>query len=147
MSNLSENRRALHDYTILETFEAGIVLSGQEVKSVKLGQISLKGSFVHFKNGEAVLVNAHISPYAKAKTDPAYKPERDRKLLLGKKQLIQIADRRFSEGLTVVPLSVYTKGAFVKIKIALARGKRKYDKRIAIKNKEIAKKIKRMVNR
>ncbi len=143
MPTLASNKKARHDYTILDTLEAGIVLSGQEVKSAKLGQISLKGSFIHFKNGEAYLVNAHISPYQKAKPDAGYKPDRDRKILLSKKEMLQIADRKNSEGLAVVPLSVYTKGAFIKVQVGLARGKRKYEKREAIKKREVEREIRK----
>lgn len=143
MSTLAENRKARFDYTILETFEAGIVLSGQEVKSVKAGHVSLTGSFVHVKNGEAFLTNAHISRYAKAGPDKSYNPEQDRKLLLSRKELLEIADRRESEGLTIIPLSVFTTRGLVKVKIGLARGKRKYEKRETIKKRETEKEIKK----
>ncbi|OGE84835.1 MAG: SsrA-binding protein [Candidatus Doudnabacteria bacterium RIFCSPHIGHO2_02_FULL_46_11] len=147
MPTLAQNRQALHDFTILDTLEAGIVLSGQEVKSARLGQMSLKGSFVNFKNNEALLVNAYISRYQKAGPDPSYKPDRDRKLLLNARELQNIADRKHTEGLAVVPLSVYTKGKLVKVKIGLARGKRKFDKRESIKKREQQRKIRRIVNR
>lgn len=140
MPTLAFNRKARFDYTILKTFEAGIVLSGQEVKSVKSGQITLNGSFVNVKNNEAFLTNAYVAPYAKASTS-GYNPDRDRKLLLNKKELLEIADRRNAEGLSLVPLSVYTKGGKVKVEIALARGKRKYEKREVIKKRESEKKI------
>jgi SsrA-binding protein len=142
VSTLSENRKARFDYTILDTFEAGIVLSGQ-VKSVKAGQISLNGSFVHIKNNEAFLTNAHVSPYKKAGKLEGYNPERDRKLLLNRKELVKIADRRQSEGLAIIPLSVFTTRGLVKIKIALARGKRKYEKRESIKKRETEKEIRK----
>lgn len=144
MSTLAENRKARFDYTILQTYEAGIVLSGQEVKSVKAGQVSLNGSFVHVRNGEAYLTNAHIAPYAKALA-AGYSPEQDRKLLLNKKELLDIADRRNAEGLALVPLSVYTKGGKVKVQIALARGKRKYEKRETIKKRDTQKEIRKTV--
>ena len=143
MSTLAENRKALHDYTILDTYEAGIVLSGQEVKAVKGGEASLQGSFVHIKGNEAYLTNAHISHYKKAAPDPSYDPARDRKLLLTRKELLEIADRRQSEGLTVVPLSIFTKRNLIKVKIGLARGKRKYEKREVIKKRETDREIRR----
>lgn len=144
MSTLALNRKARYDFTILQTYEAGIVLSGQEVKSVKAGQVSLNGSFVHVRNGEAYLTNAHIAPYAKAATS-GYSPEQDRKLLLNKKELLDIADRRNAEGLTLVPLSVYIKRGKVKVEIGLARGKRKYEKRDTIKKRETQKEIRKTV--
>ena len=147
MPTLAENRKALHDYTILKTFEAGVVLSGQEVKSAKQGQLSLKGSFVHTRAGEAFLVNAYITPYQEARFDASYNPSRDRKLLLTKKELNEIANRRESEGLTVVPLSIFTKRSLIKVRIGLARGKKKYDKRRAIKEKELKQKIQRVLNK
>ena len=146
MSNLSENRKALHDYTILETFEAGIVLSGQEVKSAKAGQVSLLGSFVKIKNNEAYLTNAYIAPYKKSPANPAYVPEQDRKLLLTRKELDEIATRRNAEGLALVPLSIFTTRNLVKVKIGLARGKRKYEKRETIKKREVDKDIRRFTN-
>src|SRR5690606_32162870 len=126
MATVAQNRKARHDYNILESFEAGIVLSGQEVKSVKAGEVSLAGSFVIFRGGEAYLTHAYIAPYKKAGELPDYNPERDRKLLLTEKELRNIAERRQSEGLTVVPLEMFVSRNLVKVKIGLVRGKHRY---------------------
>lgn len=141
MPKLAENRKARHDYNIVDTFESGIVLSGQEVKAVKSGQISLKGSFVKVRNNEAYLTNAHISQYKKAAPDPDYNPERSRKLLLSRKEIDKLIGKKQSEGLTVIPISVYTKRGLIKVEIALARGKKKYEKRDKIKKRDIDREI------
>ena len=142
MKILAQNRRARFDYDILETFEAGIILSGQEVKSVKQGHISLKSAYITTKEGEAYLINAHISPYKMAGELPEYNPKRTRKLLLHKKEINSLIGKK-SQGLTIIPLRVYTKHGRVKLEIALARGKKKYDKREATKKREAERKIRR----
>ncbi len=144
MKILAQNRRARFDYDILETFEAGIVLSGQEVKSVKQGHISLKSAYITTKEGEAYLINAHISPYKMAGELPKYSPKRTRKLLLHKKEINSLIGKK-SQGLTIIPLRVYTKHGRVKVEIALGRGKKKYDKREAIKKREAERKIRRAI--
>lgn len=143
MSTLTANKKAFHDYHILEKYEAGIVLTGPEVKSVKLGQINLKSSYVTQKNNELWLINCHIAPYKMASTQKDYKPTRDRKLLLNKKEISSLIGKLQSKGLTVLPLSVYTKGSLVKIKIGVARGKKEYDKRETIKKRETDRTIQR----
>ncbi len=135
------NRRAYHDYQILETLEAGIVLAGQEVKSVKLGQMSLKGSYVVIKNGETWLINASISPYKMAGLLPEYNPTQTRKLLLRRKEIISLIGKSKTKGLTLLPLKVYTKRSKIKVLIGLGKGKKKYDKRAEIKEREIKRKI------
>lgn len=144
MPTLATNRRILHDFTILEKFEAGIQLTGAEVKSAKLGQIKLQGAYVMVKGNEAWLTGARISPYHKASYDQStYNPERDRKLLLHREEIKRLIGKSSTEGLTIVPLSAYTVSGIVKLELGLARGKKKADKREALKKKEIERKIAR----
>ena len=143
MSTLAINKRANYDYEILENYEAGLVLTGQEVKAVRAGQISLKGSYVVFHGGDhpqAFLINAHIGHYKPAGPLANYNPTRSRRLLLKKKELNHLFGRTTNEGLTVIPLKLYTKGSLLKLEIALGRGKKKYDKRQAIRKREWDKK-------
>lgn len=130
------NRRAYHDYHILEKLEAGIHLTGPEVKSVKGGHMSLEGAFVRIIGSEAYLVNAQIFPYPHARLEN-YDPRRTRKLLLHKKEIIALKTKINQQDLTLVPLSCYNKQGFLKLEIALARGKRKYEKREALKRKDL----------
>jgi SsrA-binding protein len=141
MPALAINKRASYDYEILEDYEAGLVLVGYEVKAAKAGQVSLKGSHVVFRGSQqgqpqAYLINAHISLYRLAGTVNDYDPTRSRRLLLNKKQLNHLFGRTSAEGLTVVPLKLYTKGSLLKLAIALVRGKKKFDKRRAIKERD-----------
>jgi SsrA-binding protein len=136
MRELASNRRARHDYHILETLEAGLRLSGTEVKAARNGKVQLKDSFIEVRNGEAWLVGAHISPYSHGNREN-HPPERDRKLLLRKRQIDRLFGRTQLKGQTVIPLSVYLKGNWVKVEIALAQGKKQYDKREAIKEREL----------
>ena len=147
MPTLAENRKAFYDYTMLEKFDAGIVLSGQEVKAAKSGEVSLKGSFVIFRGGEGFLTNAHIGHYKKAAPDPSYNPVRDRKLLLGRREIESISRRKAEEGLAVVPTKMFTRKNLIKIEIVLARGKKKYDKRKAIAEAEAKHKIERAIKK
>lgn len=133
---LASNRRARHDYHILETFEAGLRLTGTEVKAARLGKVQLKDSFVEVRNGEAWLVGAHISPYSHGNREN-HPPERDRKLLLKKRQIDRLMGRAQIKGQTVIPLSVYLKGNWIKMEIALAEGKKQYDKRESIREREL----------
>jgi len=143
MSTLAKNKKAYFDYEILEKIEAGIVLEGFEVKSVKLGHISLKGSYVVIKDNEAYLLNTHISPYQPANMPKDYDPTRSRKLLLKRSEIAQLIGKSKSQGLTVLPLSVYTKKGKIKIEIGVGRGKKKHEKRQALKRRESDKEIRR----
>ncbi len=134
------NRRASYDYQILEKFEAGIVLTGSEVKSVRNGHLKLEESFVRLKDHEAWLFNAHIHPYSFAFTKDE-DPCRPRKLLLHKNQLLKLKQATEQKSLTIVPLSCYTRHNKIKLEIALAKGKKKYEKREAIKKKDIRREI------
>jgi SsrA-binding protein len=131
---LATNRRARHDYEILETMEAGIALLGTEVKSARAGKIQLKDSYVEVVEGEAFLVGAHISPYSHGNR-ANHDPERRRKLLLNRREIERLFGRTTIQGQTCVPLSVYLKGNRIKVEIALAKGKKHYDKRQAAKAK------------
>ncbi len=143
MPDLAENKKALFNYEILEKYEAGIVLSGQEVKSAKAGQIALKGSYVTFHNGKAFVLNMHINKYKPAGPLPQYDPTRTRELLLHKKEIAYLQGKSMEKGLTIVPLRVYTKQRLLKIEVAVARGKKTYDKREAMKKRDIKREIAR----
>jgi len=142
---IQKNKQGLFNYEILDTFEAGVVLSGPEVKSVKNGHLSLKGSYVTIDNNEEVwLVNAHIAPYEPAATHQKdYQPDGKRKLLLHKKQIASLIGKSKQKGLTIIPMSVYTTRRLIKLEIGLARGKTEIDKRESIKKREIDRQIRR----
>lgn len=146
MTVLALNKRARYDYEILESFTAGLVLSGQEVKSVKAGQASLKGSYVVFKisrnRPEAYLLNAHIPAYRYASKKEGYEPDSPRKLLLRKREISYLLGKREEKGLTLVPLKLYTERSLVKLEFAVARGKKRFDKRESEKRQEIKRHLK-----
>lgn len=139
---VSTNRKAYHDYHIQETCEAGISLLGTEVKSLREGRANLKESYVIFKEGEAFLLNCHISPYSHGNIQN-HDPLRTRKLLLHKKEISKLWGRTSQQGLTVVPLKIYFKDGRAKVEIGLAKGKRQYEKRATIKEKEAKREIER----
>ena len=143
MPDLAVNRKAIFDYDILETYEAGIELFGFEVKSVRSGRMQLAGSFVLMRNGQAWLVNATIPPYQPANAPAGYDPARPRRLLLHRRELEEIGGRAAQRGLTLVPLRVYTKGPRIKVAFGLARRKKKYDRRAEIRGREDRRKIER----
>ena len=145
MKILAVNKIARFDYESLEEFEAGLVLFGHEVKSVKTGHISLKGAFVTSKGEELYLTNATISLYKYAGKVPDYDPTRPRKLLLKKRQIKYLVGKKQIEGLTLVPISVYTNKSLVKLKFALAKGKRTIDKRQTIQKREDDRRVERMM--
>jgi len=134
---LAKNKKAYYNYEILEKFEAGVSLLGQEVKSIKLRRINLTAGYVVLKNNEVFLINANVPPYQPNNTSVDYNPERPRKLLLNKSEIKYLIGKIQQKSLTLVPLKVYTnKRGKIKIEIALAKGKRKYDKRQAIKKRD-----------
>ena len=143
MPTLVTNPRAKYDYHILKTFEAGMVLAGHEVKAIKTGHISLKGSYVTIKNEEAWLINAQIPPYQPKNTPTDYQPSQTRKLLLNKKEIKSLIGQSKRKGLTLVPLRVYTKKGKIKLAFALGLGKQKTDKREKIIKREVKRKIDR----
>jgi len=143
MPNYANNKKVRHNYDILDTLEAGLMLSGQEVKAVRNKQIKLDGSYVSIQKGEAYLKQAHISPYSYAGPIENYDPNKDRKLLLHKDQIAYLASKSDENGLTIVPLSVYTKGSRIKLELGIARGKKLHDKRRDIKKKELDREARR----
>jgi SsrA-binding protein len=145
MKDLAYNRRIKFDYEVKELFEAGLVLLGVEVKSVKSGNISLRGSFVAIHENDAYLTNATIPPWQPKNTPDDYDPIRSRKLLLKKSELKQLIGAKKTKGLTLVPIRVYNKGGKVKVQIALAKGKRKADKKQMKKERDILRDTERML--
>ncbi|MCD2256878.1 SsrA-binding protein SmpB [Agrilactobacillus fermenti] len=134
-NELANNRKARHDYSILETYEAGIALTGTEIKSVRAGKINLKDGFARVRNNELWLENVHISEY-KQGNQFNHDPLRNRKLLLHKKEITKLAGVAQDKGITIVPLKVYLKHGFAKVLIGVGKGKRQYDKRETLKRKE-----------
>jgi len=147
MPALATNPRAKFDYHIIETYEAGLVLSGFEAKAVKNNRLTLKGSYVTIKNREAFLINAQIMPYQPKNTPADYDPSRTRKLLLHKKEIKSLIGRIKEKGLTLTPISVYTKRNRGKLEFGLGRGKKKVDKREKIKKRESDRKMERALKR
>ena len=144
---VAQNRKARHDYFILDTFECGIVLTGTEIKSVRAGNLNLKDSYASLEEGELWLLGMHISPYEKG-TYYNHEPERRRKLLLHRHELIRLRGKIREKGLTLVPLSVYIKdGRRAKVELALAQGKSAHDKRDAIADRDAKRDIARAVRR
>ncbi len=131
------NRKARHDYEIIETYEAGIELKGSEVKSIRMGNANLKDSYAEIDSGEVFISNFHISPYKFASQHTNHDPYRKKKLLLHKSQIRKLIGKTKEKGLTLVPLKVYTKHGRIKVEIALAKGKKLYDKRRDIKERDI----------
>jgi SsrA-binding protein len=143
MARFATNERAKYDYELLETYSAGIELMGHEVKSVRQGQCVLRGAYVTVRGGEAFLIGCDIPPYQAKNTPEDYDPRRVRKLLLSKKEVVELARAEETATLTIVPLSVYNKGRFLKVDIAVARGKKKFDKRQTIKKRDTDREIRR----
>ena len=145
--NLIEHKKARLEYEFLEEFEAGLELLGLEVKSLRAHQGKLEGSHIIVRGGEAYAVGMVISPYQPANTPKEYDPNRTRKLLLTKKEIEHIADAEGQKGLTIVPISVYNKGNVLKMRIAIARGRKKYDKRAVLKERDTKREIQRTLKR
>ena len=142
MKVIATNKKARFDYEILDTFEAGVVLTGPEVKSVKAGQVSIKEAFATVKGEEVFLTNAHISPYKNA-VNIEQEPTRSRKLLLKKSEISSLIGKSKTHGLTLIPTKVYLKRGFVKVEIGLGKGKKLHDKRDQIKKKDTQRDIQR----
>jgi len=143
MGNYAENRKARFDYEIIEKYETGIELLGSEVKSVRGGQMSLEGAFVIVRGGEAFLINANVPAYQAKNAPKDYDPLRNRRLLLTKKEINELAGNDKNRSLTIVPISVYNKGRKIKVEIALVKGKKKFDKRETTKKRETDREIRR----
>ncbi len=144
---VAQNRKARHDYHVLETYECGIALQGSEVKSLRDGKVQLRDSYARVEGGEAWLYGVHVSPYAMATGFGAHEPDRRRKLLLHRRELDELAERTTQESLTLVPLSIYFKDGRAKVELALARGRKTYDKRHAIAERDAARDIERAAAR
>ena len=147
MPDIIVNRKARFDYEILEKFDAGIELLGHEVKALKKKHGSLEGAYISIRKDEVYLLGANIPPYQPANTPKDYNPTRDRRLLLTKKEISKLSDLEKQKGLTIIPVSVYTKQRNLKLKLAVARGKKRYDKRETIKKRETDREIRRTLKR
>jgi len=141
---IHQNKKATFDYEILADFKAGIMLLGSEIKSIRKGDVNLKGSYVSMQNGRAFLKGAHISRY-RYDSNPDYEPFRERELLLNKTELNKIVNHLNTQGVTIVALAVVLEGKYAKIKIGVARGKKKHDKRDTIKKRETKRQIDRAI--
>lgn len=143
MAALVSNSKARFNYEILDTLEGGIELRGFETKSLKNRQGSLDGAFVIVRGGEAFLINAHIPPFQPGNTPASYDPYRNRRLLFSKKELRMLAEKEKEAGLTLIPISLYNKGRYVKVELGIARGKKKFDKRETIKKRDTERELRR----
>ena len=143
---ISVNRKAYHDYFIHETLEAGLVLTGSEIKSIRSGRVNLRDSYVTILNNEAWMVGSHVSSYQQASRQN-HDPRRDRKLLLHRREIDRLRGKVQEKGFTIVPLRLYLKDNRAKVEIALAQGKKKYDKRQAIAQKEARREMARAMKR
>ena len=139
---IATNRRARHEYSILETLEAGVVLRGTEVKSLRAGLVNFKDSYATVRNGEVWLLGCHINPYSHG-TDANHDPERDRKLLLHAKEISRLAGKVAERGLTLIPLKLYFKSGRAKLELGLGRGKKLHDKRSTLREREVKREMDR----
>jgi len=144
MKIVCQNRKAYHDYTIEETIEAGMQLLGTEVKSLRQGKANLKDSYVIIKDSEVFLLNCHISPYSHGNI-MNHDPLRTRKLLLKRKEIERLKGKTQQKGYTLIPLKLYFKGSFAKVEVGFAKGKRKYEKRETIREREARRTIERAI--
>lgn len=145
MPSYARNKKATFNYSIEGHIEAGLVLSGHEVKSIRTGQASLDGSYVTIRGGEGYLRNAYIGKYKQASNLDGYDESRERKLLLHKREIIKLIDQTKGKGLTLIPLELYTSKQRIKLKVGLGKGKKKFDKRESIKKKESKRRIERTI--
>ena len=143
---IANNRKARHDYHIEDSLEAGLVLTGSEIKSIRAGQVNLRDSYGTVRDDELWLVNAHIAPYKQA-THTNHEPKRDRKLLLHRREINRLIGKLQEKGLTLVPLKLYLKNGRAKVEMGLARGKRQYDKRQSLRERDDRRQIDRALGR
>lgn len=136
MTTYAVNKKATFDYEILERFEAGLVLAGYEAKAIRAGKANLQGAYVVVRGGEAYLVGASIAHYQEKNMPTDYEPDRHRKLLLSKKQLVELEAAEAEKGQTIIPLNFHTAGRHIKVEIGIARGKKEFDKRESIKKRD-----------
>ena len=146
VKTIATNRKARHDYHIDDTFEAGMALTGTEIKSIRAGRVSLRDSYATVKDGELWLQNAHIAQYDQG-TYANHEPRRPRKLLMHRREIDRIAGKLLEKGFTLVPLRLYLKNNLAKVELGLARGKKQYDKRAALRQRETRREIDRAVAR
>ncbi|HZG79166.1 MAG TPA: SsrA-binding protein SmpB [Brevibacillus sp.] len=139
---IAQNRKARHDYHIEQVFEAGIALTGTEIKSVRASRVQLKDSFARVQDGELLLYNVHISPYEQGNRYN-HEPERTRKLLMKRLEILKLNGLIRERGYSLVPLSIYLKGGWAKVELALVKGKKNYDKREDLKKKDAAREVER----
>lgn len=147
MATLANNKKAFHSFVIEDSLEAGLSLYGHEVKSLRDGQVSLAGAYVTIRNDEAFLRNAHIGKYKHASGLAGYDETRERKLLLKRSEIARLIGKAKEKGLTLVPLEIYTKRGWIKLKVGLGRGKKQVDKRETIKKKETKRRIDRLLRK
>ena len=147
IKRIAENRYAKYQYEILETIEAGIELLGTEVKSIRNGTINLRDGYCSFRDGEILLLNVHISPHKNVGSFFNHDPLRNKKLLLHKKEIIKLKSNTEKKGLTIIPLSIYLKGSWIKLTIGIGKGKKLHDKRQADKQKDIKREINTAIRR
>ena len=140
----ADNKKARFDYQVLDEVEAGIVLKGYEVAAIKNKMVSLKGSYAYFHSGELFLLNMHVSPYQAKNMPKTYEPTDTRKLLLKKSEITKIHSKIKEMGLTLIPLKIYSKNGIIKVLIGLCKGKKKYDKRESIKERDFQRKVKKI---
>jgi SsrA-binding protein len=143
MKIYSENKKATFDYEVIERYEAGVILFGQEVKSIKTGHINLSGTFVTIRGGEPFLLGVKIPPYQPNNAGADYNEERDKKLLLNKKEIDYLAGRSKEKGFSLIPLKVFDKSGRIKLEFGLAKGKKKYDKKEKIKKRDVEREVNR----
>ena len=141
--SIAINRQARHEYDVLETLEAGLALTGSEIKSIRSGQVNLRGGYARVRNNELWLVDVHIAPYAEAGHHFGHDPIRPRKLLLHHRELRRLRDKLETQGLTLVPLRLYIKGRWAKVELGLCRGRKLHDRREAIIRRETRREIER----
>jgi SsrA-binding protein len=143
MTVFVDNRKAHFNYTVEDTYEAGIELYGFEVKAIKKGQGNINSAFCIIRGGEAYIIGMHIPPYQPNNTDPTYNPDRTRRLLLSRKDIKRLGEKDDIKGLTLVPLSLYSKGPYIKVSVAIAKGKKVFDKRETIKGRDLDREMER----
>ena len=141
--SIAKNRKAYYEYHILDEYEAGVVLMGSEVKSIRLGNVTLSDSFIYLKSGEIWIKNLKVARYAQTHVSEPHQENRDKKLLLTKKEINKISRSLEDQGTTCIPLTIFTKRNKIKIKIGVAKGKKLYDKRQSIKDKDMKRELKR----
>jgi SsrA-binding protein len=146
IKTIATNRKAYHDYLIEDTFEAGIVLQGSEMKSLRAGQVNLRDSYAAVREGELWLLNVHISPYQQASYQN-HDPRRDRKLLMHRREINRLAGKLQEKGLTLIPLQIYLKNGRAKIQLGLGRGKKVYDKRQTLRQRDDQRQMERALGR